>query len=1651
MKTRLNLMRNTIAAMAAFSGVMGVGSAWGYGLEATDWVGKGANTLASTGANWNNGVVPSASMRFAAGAYGKTVTFDRVYTITGYIWNGTDDPGKYYDPSTGVTNPVVWEATSPGYGINHTNVSGRDAIIVGDANVQNAALHIKSGTYYTSGNLRVAFAKSCAGWFWLEEGSFSCREDLRVGEGSGAKAEFIVGSGDPSRSAKFYVPVDRWAVVSASGANTRIVLKKGGEFHCSYICEHSTTSGLVFDGGALVKDGASLNQADYIFGDDLPTGHGLDPNLWIDVTANGGLIDIGEFNTKLLTQIRLVSGATDGVLTKRGTGTLTLANAGSGFGGTFRVQEGTLALAAVGANTKAVLAGGTLTYTSGTFARLEVEGGTYAFPSLPAHTGKVIVSGGTLQATVNSGLLRDGVPYRTGVNVQTDLQFTGSATAATVFTPFRLGDFDCVQSVDSDGYIVLTPTQWTVSYTIQADSTDLNIGEVIGSNYSDVHKYGSHSARLTAKNAFTGNVYIHEGALLAARGTGVTETASIRIDGGTWAPLVEEATLPLGSGMGQVWFTTPESAAGISAFEKPLTLTFDSQWTSFVPGSDRTPNTTLILNGAGANQPLILTNPIRLEKGNGTIEVDGTGPVTLLGGDEAGGANRNLFKTGAGTLNFNGPVGANGAENQWLYIYPQAGTVSFNYNEATNKVADIIQQNASKVYLTNNAALFCNGWYYTGESGTGAVTYMSNGWLGTPVGNYLRVGYNLGSVGTFNFSGGTLEPGRLTVGGLKGRGTFNMTGGTLKVGGTGESMVGQTDAPGKNEARAAESVFTLSNGKAVFGQNFQVGVHSDGRFEQSGGVLDVTAWLSIARWNDAKGVYNMTGGEFYNTNAWGVIVGELGKGQLNLSGANTRFVAKWLQIGSGVDGDTLGDGLITVKDGAKLIADAIAHGLGTNNATLYVDGGTVGAYSSDKILSGYFRNMGGGVAVGPRGMTFDTGSSWVDAGDFSLAGTSSGTITKTGTGTLAMTKLPEAAKVTVAEGTLAYSGEPSASALVHRWSFNNSLADSVGGQTAQVYTPSSTTPPTTPSGTLGYTSDGKSISLPGGNNTAIVGLGSNILPTSGPVTIEIWSTLRSHTVWEKMFAVGTSQSNGLLLTYSCGAKNANNTSAVNWLNAGTGDVTGTGYYRDNEEYYMAVRFDPAQGGTVLTAYVIHAKSGAKVGSYTHYAEGVTVANISQTGSWLGWAWWNDAVPKANYNEVRVWNAALSESDMLAHVEAGPDQVFATTTDAGDNLYPENPSETLLANNYLTHRWTFNGTADDMVGGFTATLGGSSALVNNRQLDLVGGGTANGADLGANALPVSGPVTLEFWTTLRSYQAWEKLFAIGSSTSDYLLFTYSTQNATGNTSMGLLSAGANSGNMTGTGTCPLNVECYLAMTITPNGNGSTVTATLWNTETGAKIGTQTYTSDTWTPAQLQQNSFYLGKNWFNNPTPHASYNEVRVWNAALSEAQQQVNLALGPDVLPKLSPAASVGGAPILEVAAGATVDLKGGTIKQYAVEGSGRVCNGTLEVTGVLAPGGEDAVGTLTLESSTTVSGTIRLNVGDQIVCESALNLADVTIEVLDRENLKNVSSWTVASSAGRRITGRVKGDNLKGTSYIVHTTSSAVKIFHDGLFLFFR
>ena len=48
---------------------------------------------------------------------------------------------------------------------------------------------------------------------------------------------------------------------------------------------------------------------------------------------------------------------------------------------------------------------------------------------------------------------------------------------------------------------------------------------------------------------------------------------------------------------------------------------------------------------------------------------------------------------------------------------------------------------------------------------------------------------------------------------------------------------------------------------------------------------------------------------------------------------------------------------------------------------------------------------------------------------------------------------------------------------------------------------------------------------------------------------------------------------------------------------------------------------------------------------------------------------------------------------------GPDTL---QDDELGNTLPAEASETLQANNYLLHRWSFNGTAKDEIGGQTAT-------------------------------------------------------------------------------------------------------------------------------------------------------------------------------------------------------------------------------------------------------------------------------------------------------------------------------------------------------------
>ncbi len=1217
------------------------------------------------------------------------------------------------------------------------------------------------------------------------------------------------------------------------------------------------------------------------------------------------------------------------------------------------------------------------------------------------------------------------------------------------------------QMADADFNQVLANVGASTDAGLGIDSVSKNISktnDIVLNGNAEFSKMGTGILSLTGENAWGGFTRIWAGTLDAKRGEGLPADSAIRYSGsgGIWAPR-EDVTLTVGTGAGEISADSNTPLFGFATVDgdEDISVSIGSADTAFVVGAEPLAARTLQLNAA-ANTTLAFENPITVTSGNITIDTPGAGKVVLNGEIAPQGGNTRLYKTGTGSLTLAGDVVQSATPN-YLYLEFNAGVVDVTAPATTTY--DIIASSGATLWLTNNTATtLAAGWFYAGCNGANATVNMSNGTLTTKSDCRFMVGSNVGSVGTFNLSDGEVSTGYYAVGGSKGRGTVNQTGGDVVA--NKESYIGQYTAPAKGEALSGESVYNLSNGTLTYKGNIQVGVYSNGRLEQSGGtVVETSGWTSVGRWAGVSGVINMTGGT-YDAKVYGAIVGEVGNGTLNISGDAVMTVNNLFIGGSAAAVAYNANGTVSVTEGGTLKANAFIHGWSTNNPTLYVNGGTLGVCAETGAVYDWMRGLAGSFDVGPAGATLDTGAVDVYTEGLGLGGATTGTIVKKGSGALNLGALPEAAKVKVAEGTLGLRGTAKASQLVHRWSFNGSLEDSVGESDAAVYTPKGTvtasagTAPVLSSATATYI-DGKAVSLAGGAGKDMIGLGANILPKTGPVTVEIWTTLRSHQSWEKMFSVGAHQTECFLVTFNdCSSGGGNGTSvALTHGSANIPNTTGTGYFKDGNPYYYVFRFTPVEGGMLLSAFAIDVLTGKRLGCFSQKIAG-DLSSLNQAGAWLGWAWWNDKVANAAFDEVRVWNAALSESEMLAHLRKGPDEVFADTSMpsvAEDNVYPENPSDELLANNYLVHRWTFNNTLRDAIGGKLATVKATSQLPG--QLSCAGGGKgASYIELGSNVLPTTGPVTIELWGTVRTLSQWSKQLVIGNNSGNFIVTTYSTSKANGPTSFGFCANGNNSGNVEGAGTLPLNVPCCTMVTFTPKeGGGMHAEMRVWNSVTGEKVGGIATFDTTQTLANLVQNVARLNTatGFWGDVDENASYDELRIWNAALSENQQRINVQLGADRLPRLVPGALIGGeATELEVASGAVVDLQGGEVTQYAVTGEGTVRNGTLVVDGRLTPGGDGVVGELTLEADARVTGVIRLDIGDHLDCAGALDLSTATIEVVNPKSL--TGAWTFATSSTGGVIGK-PASNLKGSGYRLSISAGTAKIIPEGLVLYLR
>ncbi|MBP5228426.1 MAG: autotransporter-associated beta strand repeat-containing protein [Kiritimatiellae bacterium] len=1494
-----------------------------------------------------------------------------------------------------------------------------------------------------------------------------------------APLTFTIANGELN-IAKFYVG-------NAAGGTSEII-QTGGTLNMTAGGDPSFALGAVADataiyrlqGGCLNLGGGNINIGRSGRGEFYQTGGAVTNGAWFAMgrlegstclydlsggiwyhtqSGNGGFI-VGEYAEEATLTVR-GNGVLDnmGRLSINGNGTVNL-EAGGVIKTSYISRQNTY-----GENSTVNFNGGTLAMTGPTAVRdnfiapeiahlyvkdgganIEIGEGYVATINPPLEAAPGATDGGLVKSGTGSLILKGNATYLGPTRVAAGTLVLANEQTLPSLAP---GDFTFASGT-AIGIDPLTFSAGATADLLSRISLQANTGFALYTGTGDVtfdtainlngtggfSKYGPNTATLTAQNIYSGETRLYAGTLKAEKGVGIPDTSHIVMAGGTWAPVNETSmTRALGTSADDLSLTGGNPLA-LSAIGQPMTVNIGGTGNELTMGDGGIGSGTLRLNDTGADNPLTFVNPLSLPNINATLAINSpdAGADVYMTGNIANTGGGHLYKTGNGTLHLRGSLELT---SSWLVA---EGGKTYLDAETTYKMHDIRVANNAELHLCDKANVEMTAWLYSGISGTGSKFYVEPGSrLSAPVGRFVA-GFNNGSSGTYYISGGETLVGQLFIGNL----------GTGEVIQTGGSVV---DGPGRNEDAAigeydndknvtGHGIYRISDGWLSVSNNFQIARYGLGEFYQSGGLVDSSMWMCVGRFGGATGLYEMTGGTLVSTGG-GIIIGEEGVGTFNASGDGTLVSAvNAFRVGLGMNGK----GSVTVTDGARIEAGAFNFGNSINHPSIYVDGATLAAQGSGRTLGSFINFANGAFAIGPNGLTLDSGDNTILFETIALAGgKSGGTITKTGSGMMITGQLPAVDTFVLEEG--AISINPGTGGLVHRWSFNGNPADSAGAGVAGLI-----------GNGITYTADNTAITLPGGDrNSAYIDLGDNILPSNdSPITIEIWSTLHSHANWQKMFSFGSGQANGILFTFTTG--DGSQETSINPLSTGSANLKGTGKVDLNVPYYYAIVIEPdGIGGSTITAFRKDVNTGDTLGSYTGAFPNWAPSKITQTDCWLGNTWWDDPHPNADYDEVRIWNRSFTEAELRANVLLGPDklpvissEVEYDTPEEG-NIFPEDPSEKLLDSNYLAHRWTFNGNVFDSIGGLPSQALGAVTFDHTAVTTAGGNKGTSAIQLGENVLPTEGPVTIELWARQDVARGWSQAIAIGSSIQDYLILGWVCNDSKAvNYQQGFICVNQ-TGNHSGTlGEFTAGTEYHFALVIVPDGNGgSTVTAYKQDAATGETLGFVTVEYPTWTPANITQSHCMLGRSEFNDPDASATYNELRIWNAALSEAQLTKNAQIGPDTLPIFSSTYVDDTASTLVLAAGTELDLNRNAITLNRVAGEGAIMNGTVTVTGSISPAGDEDAGTLTFEADTVVNGIIRLNPGDLLACSKKLDLTQATVIVNDVSNIGG--AWTFATSDSGGIIGPVKIDNLNGSGYSISISGDRAVIAPSGTFMIIR
>jgi len=282
--------------------------------------------------------------------------------------------------------------------------------------------------------------------------------------------------------------------------------------------------------------------------------------------------------------------------------------------------------------------------------------------------------------------------------------------------------------------------------------------------------------------------------------------------------------------------------------------------------------------------------------------------------------------------------------------------------------------------------------------------------------------------------------------------------------------------------------------------------------------------------------------------------------------------------------------------------------------------------------------------------------------------------------------------------------------LLHRWSFNGTIADVAGG---------ATTNDATLVGAADYNAAGTAVRLPGGaRGTAWVNLGGNFLPTSlgeSPFTVELWTTLLGTANWTQAFTLGSPKTpdgsggaTGILLAF----RNDSGRPTVNPIQSAVSNTEiASSALAANTEYHVALSVTPAGNGKGADMkWYIFKPDGTVFTEKSMTLADWTTESIVQSVFWLGHSMWNNPDAGAEYNEVRVWGAALTKEQLMVNGGLGPDVLPASLATAAGETRRESPDAVDVA---------AGGTVDLSGGALEQKNLSGSGVVGNGTLSVTG--------------------------------------------------------------------------------------------------------------------------------------------------------------------------------------------------------------------------------------------------------------------------------------------------------------------------------------------